>query len=105
MATEIEFIDDDPVDGVPYPPDPRVATRAGFYRIAGTLTVEGDPARYRVRVCERRSGHILAAGISAEDGSYEFTHLPSGEYIVYAIDHTRTYNAAVADAVVAVPME
>lgn len=87
------FIRHDTVDGGPY-------------RVAGTVAIDGTPTtpvRRRVRLFHRLSGRLVREVWSAEDGAFEFTKIAAGEYVVMSDDYTRTYNAVVADAVMAVP--
>lgn len=81
------------------------AVDGGPYRVAGIVDIDGTPAtpvRRRVRLFHRLSGRLVREVWSAADGTFEFTKLAQGEYVVMSDDYTRTYNAVVADAVTAV---
>lgn len=75
--------------------------RTGRHRIAGTVKVDGLPAKRYVVVIDRRSLSYLAATISDPvSGEWELSGLP--EYperalLVMALDTTGNYNAEVAD--------
>ena len=78
----------------------------GAYRVAGTVKIDGSPptpVRRRVRLYEVLSGRLIRQTWSALDGTFAFEQLRAGEYLVVSDDHTRTYNAVVADRVAAVP--
>lgn len=73
--------------------------------IAGVVTVLTAPAQRNVRVLDRRSSLVVAAGRSAPDGSYRFPGLRTDiDYMVIALDDTpgATYNAVIADRIRAV---
>ena len=81
------------------------AVDGGAYRVAGTVAIDGTPAvpvRRRVRLLHERTGRLVREAWSAEDGTFEFAGLALAEYIVLTDDHTRLYNAVVADKVTAV---
>ena len=77
--------------------------RTDRHRLAGTVTVDGNPAQKRVMVFNRISLELIAATYSAPaTGAWELYGLP--EYVersllVLAFDDTGTYNAEVADYV------
>ena len=77
--------------------------RTDRHRLAGTVTVDGNPAQTRVRVFNRISLKLLAAAYSAPaTGAWELYGLPEyseGSLLVVAFDDTGTYNAEVADYV------
>jgi hypothetical protein len=77
----------------------------GHHRIYGAVTIEGTPARRRVRLLNASDGRLLRECWSARDGRYGFDYL-AGErdYVVLAHDHLRQFNAVVADAVRPEPM-
>ncbi len=72
--------------------------------IAGTVSVEGSPARRRPRVYSRQSGSLVAEASSNEDGAFEFKGLRPGRYVVQALDPNREFNAVVVDNVQPVPI-
>lgn len=74
-------------------------------RIAGTVSVEGQPAVRRPRLYARVSGQYVAETHSAEDGSFEFTGMPQGRYYVLAIDPTLEFEAVTADNIEPVPID
>ena len=77
--------------------------RTDRHRLAGTVTVDGNPAQKRVIVFNRISLELIAATYSAPaTGAWELSGMP--EYaerslLVLAFDDTGTYNAEVADYV------
>ena len=77
--------------------------RTDRHRLAGTVTVDGNPAQKRVMVFNRISLELLAATYSAPaTGAWELSGLPEyakGSLLVVAFDDTGTYNAEVADYV------
>lgn len=77
--------------------------RTDRHRLAGTVTVDGNPAQKRVMVFNRISLELLAATCSAPaTGAWELSGLPEyteGSLLVLAFDNTGTYNAEVADHV------
>ena len=77
--------------------------RTDRHRLAGTVTVDGNPAQKRVMVFNRISLELLAATYSAPTtGAWELYGLPEyaeGSLLVVAFDDTGTYNAEVADYV------
>ena len=92
---------------IPGGPSPAVFTHLAYYHrgdgaISGTVTITGgSPVRRKVMLFDRTTGAFLDATWSAADGAYAFDFWDkSKEYLVVAIDHTKTYNAARADAVV-----
>ena len=77
--------------------------RTDRHRLAGTVTVDGSPARRTIFVCDRRTLAYVAATTSDPiTGAWEITNLPEypeGSLIVLALDNAATYNAEVADYV------
>ena len=81
------------------------AVDGGTHRVAGTVAIDGTPAvpvRRRVRLFHERTGRLVREVWSNLDGTFEFANLALAEYIVLTDDHTRLYNAVVADKVTAV---
>jgi hypothetical protein len=77
----------DPIDG-------------GSTDITGVVQIEGAPAARRVRLLEAQTARLLRSTFSAPTGQYVFKNMRSDtEYILLADDHTRVYNAVVADKV------
>ena len=78
---------------------------AGGYKIAGTVTSNGAPARKRVFICLRNSpGTVLAETYSdATTGLYTFTGLGAATYDVWAQDPNNVYNNVSAAIIVSVP--
>ena len=69
------------------------------------MAIDGTPAvpvRRRVRLLHECTGRLVREVWSNEDGTFEFANLALAEYIVLTDDHTRLYNAVVADKVLAV---
>lgn len=78
---------------------PRAAFAKPAY-IAGTVQVEGQPVRRRVRCIERQTGRFIAETWSAADGRYRFDDLyPGRAYQIIAMDYGLEYNAVIADNV------
>ena len=75
---------------------------AGDGVVSGTVTISGvGGVSRKVLLFERKTGKLIDSVWSAADGSYSFEgHDKDSEYLVVAIDHTKAYNAARADAVV-----
>lgn len=76
--------------------------RTDRHRLAGTITVDGQPASRLVVVLDRKTFTLIAAKWSLPDGSWEIKGLP--EYplrslLVMSLDHTGNYNAVPADYV------
>lgn len=72
----------------------------GFYRIYGTVKVDGSLASRRVRLFQRKGGRLVRETVSGADGAYEFSGLAYQEYFVVADDDPQaTFNAAIADRV------
>ena len=83
----------------------RIGGLYGRGRIAGTVTVLGQPASRRVRVYDLASGVLVGETWSSPiDGAYEIAGLnPARRYTVVGLDHTETHNAAIADLIVPTP--
>lgn len=76
----------------------------GTTDITGAVQIEGSPAARRVRLFEAQSGRLLRETFSSPTGQYIFPNMRSDvEYILLADDHTRVYNAVVADKIKAAP--
>lgn len=78
----------------------------GPYRVAGTVKIDGSPptpVRRRVRLHDVVTGRLVRQAWSDADGAFSFERIRAGEYLVVSDDHTRLYNAVVADRVLAVP--
>src|SRR3569623_1332889 len=72
----------------------------GHHYIAGSVTVNTIPARRQVRLYDLRSGRLIRATWSAENGAYEFQNINGAlQYLVLAHDYQAIYNAVVADFV------
>ena len=71
---------------------------AGKYGITGTVKKVTLPGRYLVRLLDRVTGRYLAQTYSDETtGVYEFNNYAIREYVIYSLDATKDYNAAIAD--------
>ncbi len=70
-------------------------------KIAGTITVDGQPAKRFVAVYDRRNFAFIAATVSNQNtGKWEITGIPEfpeRTLLVVATDTTGNYNAEVAD--------
>ena len=77
--------------------------RTDRHRLAGTVTIDGSPAKRLVVVLKRMDLSFVAAKFSdTTTGAWEITGLPEypeGSLLVFAMDNTATYNAEVADYV------
>lgn len=72
----------------------------------GRARILNEPARVRVRVFESRSNRLVAATISASDGSWRIDSLALDvAYRVVGVDPARQVNSAIQDWVYAAPME
>ena len=75
--------------------------RTDRHRIAGTVTVDGLPARRIVSMFDRRSMTWIASTISnPATGAWVLSGLPEYPERVLAViawDHTGNYNAEIAD--------
>lgn len=82
------------------------AADSGPYRLAGTVVIDGTPvtpASRRVRLFDVVSGRMVRQMWSATDGTYEFSKLRAGPWMVVVDDYTMTYEADAATQVMAVP--
>lgn len=83
------------------------AEDGGTLRIAGDVGIDGATVtlvRRRVRLFHRQSGRLVRETWSdTGTGAFEFRNLKAQDYLVVSDDHTRYYNAVIADAVVPVP--
>lgn len=81
----------------------QIPSRTDRHRLAGTVTVDGAPAKRLVMVLDRLTMALLAAKWSdPTGGAWEIAGLPQyaeRQLLVLAVDHTDTYNAEVADYV------
>ena len=79
------------------------ASRTDRHRLAGTVTVDGVPAKRLVAVFTRDGMAFVAATWSnAATGTWEIYGLPQyleRQLVVLALDNTGNYNAEVADYV------
>lgn len=79
------------------------AGRTDRHRLAGTVTVDGTPAKKTVMVARRDTLELVAYKTSdPTTGTWELYGLaeyPEGSLLVLAMDDTGTYNAEVADYV------
>ena len=72
------------------------------HRLAGTVTVDGVPAKRPIMIFNRITLAVVAATYSRADGSWEVYGLaeyPERYLLVVALDTTGNYNAEVADYV------
>lgn len=74
------------------------------HKLAGTVTVQGNPAIREVRVYAP-SGRLLRRTQSASDGSWSVKHLQSARYLILARDRRPEpqFGAVAADFVASVP--
>lgn len=75
------------------------------HKIAGTVTVDGQPAVKKVLAFNRATYELLGVTESAADGTWEIKGMPptkEREVLVLALDDTGKYNAEVADFITAV---
>lgn len=81
----------------------RVDPWCGPGAVSGDVAIDGTtptPVRRRVLLLDRASGLLIRETWSdAETGAYTFPAVRDANAIVLAIDHTRAYNAVVADAI------
>lgn len=74
---------------------------SGHTRQAGTL----DPLYRRVMLMDKYGQKVIRGQMSVNaDGSYTFTNLPAGEYIVLGVDQNNIQNAVVCARITAVAM-
>lgn len=82
--------------------------RTDRHRLAGTVTVDGVPAKRLVAVLNRATLGLIASTISDSSGAWEIfgiSEYPERALLVLAIDNTGNYNAEVADFVTQVASE
>ena len=79
------------------------AARTDRHRLAGTVTIDGSPAKRLVVVLKRDDLSYVAAKFSDQTtGAWEVNGLseyPEKSLLVVALDNSETYNAEVADYV------
>lgn len=77
--------------------------RSDRHRLAGTITVDGQPARRLVVVIDRDTLVLKAATHSdSVTGAWEvkgIEEFPEKQLLVFSLDNTGKYNAEVADYV------
>ncbi|WP_284153042.1 hypothetical protein [Desulfofustis limnaeus] len=75
--------------------------RQGRHKLAGTVTVDGQPARRNIMVIDRRTLTYVAGTTSdPTTGAWEIygvSEYPERSLLVLALDTTGHYNAEVAD--------
>jgi hypothetical protein len=74
--------------------------RTTRHKLAGTVTVDGQPASRLVVILDRRNFSYVAGTISNATGHWELngvSEYPVNTLIALALDNTMTYNAEVAD--------
>lgn len=80
-----------------------VPSRSDRHRLAGTVTVDGQPAKRFVTVLDRQNYAWVATAISDPvTGDWELIGLqeyPEQALLIVALDTTGAYNAEVADYV------
>lgn len=79
------------------------SARTDSHRLAGTVTVDGQPAKRLVIVVDRLTLAFIAATLShPTTGAWEIKGLlqyPERSLLVFSLDSTGNYNAEVADYV------
>lgn len=77
----------------------------GVYKVAGTTTDSGSPAKHRVYLFAQ-PGMVLVRSADTElpAATFEFTNIAAGLYLVVGFDTSGTHNAVVYSHVAAVPM-
>ncbi|BDD88863.1 hypothetical protein [Desulfofustis limnaeus] len=80
-----------------------MAVKTNRHKLAGTVTVDGTPAKRNVLCLERDTMAYVGATVSdANTGAwmlYGLPEYPERSLIVFALDTTGNYNAEVADYV------
>lgn len=72
----------------------------GTGSINDAVDAEGTGVARKVVLLDRANQRPIRSTWSAPDGSYSFTYLRTDrDFIVYAFDHTNTYNIAIKDRV------
>lgn len=79
----------------------------GLYKVSGYISIDPGlppPSMCVVRLyCRLTSRFITDTKPDAITGYYEFDYLRVGPWMVIVVDKTETYNAVVADRILAVP--
>jgi hypothetical protein len=84
-------------DGETYWPVPQPT---GNYRVFGVLTEDGLPVVAPLFLYDSLNMNtLLASTVSGPDGSYQFSNLPAGQYLVVARDPNKAWNAVCRDHV------
>jgi hypothetical protein len=77
----------------------------GNYQIVSTVEIDSSPdipVHRKVRLFCARSGRLVRETWSdAATGAYEFRHIRRGPWVIVAHDYTGTYNAVIADPMLA----
>lgn len=76
--------------------------RTDRHRLAGMVTVDGQPGSRLVVVQDRKTFVLIAAKWSLPSGAWEIKGIPEypeRQLLVTSLDHTGNYNAEVADYV------
>lgn len=80
----------------------------GVYFVTGTVAIDSTPdipVHRKVRLFAARSGRLVRETWSDPvTGEYRFERIRIGPWLVVAHDYTNSYNAVVADNILAVPM-
>lgn len=79
----------------------------GLFRVPGTTAVSGTPdvpVSRLVLLIDRRTKLCARMKMSNADGTYEFSPVAKGPWLVLAFDHTGEFNAVVADDILGEPM-
>ncbi|RLC34253.1 hypothetical protein DRH14_03380 [Candidatus Shapirobacteria bacterium] len=95
MATPFKLTDGIEREGIP--------AASTLYRLAGTVTVDGNGAKRRIIAYHRETGDYVGSVMAQSDGSWEISGIPqygSGNVMVIAQDtETSGYNSGVRDFV------
>lgn len=77
------------------------AEDGGPYRIIEAVTALNAPVRRRVLLIDQFSGRVVREQWSdAATGEVDFQNLRQGPWVLYAVDHTLTYEAvAISDRI------
>lgn len=79
----------------------------GYYKVAGHTRQAGtlDPLYRSVMLMDKHGKRVIRGAMSVNaDGSYSFTHVAAGEYIVMGVDQNNVQNAVVCARITAVAM-
>ncbi len=80
----------------------------GPYHVTGTVAIDSTPdipVHRKVRLFDAKNGRLVREAWSdAVTGAYAFEGVRLGPWLVVAHDYTNSYNAVVADNILAVPM-